>query len=372
MKVLFISSWYPNSTNPLKGIFVKKHAQAIHSAGIEIEVLALSVSYSKKLFEKKINSFEDGDGIKTHIIELNSRFYKLIYIDLFLQFFFLKNYYYKKIKDDFKPDLIHSNVLFPAGILGYRLSKKEKLQHVITEHWSKVDKFMSKSLYASKGKKAYNHAKKVTVVSNYLKKSIAKYFNDESKIEIVPNVVNTDLFFYRKKSPVPGVLIFTCVAHWSNPKRPDLIFNSLENLSKKINKNIILNVVGEGNLLNELKKLNWNYKINYHGNKNAQDLSGLLQSSDYFLHASDIETFSIVIAEALSTGTPVLASNAGAIPELINGQNGFVCNNTLEEWTEGLMKLINKNDFEGKLISEQMKKFNSESIGNQFKILYRS
>ena len=49
MKVLFISSWYPNTTNALKGVYVKKHAQAIHSAGVDIRVLAVTVNPSSVL-----------------------------------------------------------------------------------------------------------------------------------------------------------------------------------------------------------------------------------------------------------------------------------------------------------------------------------
>ena len=78
MKVLFISSWYPNSVHPLKGLFVKKHAAAIKSAGVDIEVVAITVSPSSKTFEKKIYKHTDENGIVTHQIELNSRFYKWI------------------------------------------------------------------------------------------------------------------------------------------------------------------------------------------------------------------------------------------------------------------------------------------------------
>jgi hypothetical protein len=153
MKVLFIASWYPNSTNPLKGIFIKKHAEAIKKAGVEIELLALTVSYSKRVFEKKVSKTKDENGVNTHLIEVNSRFYKLIHVDMLLQFTFLKKYFYKEVKPTFTPDIIHSNVLFPAAIMGYWLARKEKIPHVVTEHWSKVDDFFSKSLYSKAGKK---------------------------------------------------------------------------------------------------------------------------------------------------------------------------------------------------------------------------
>lgn len=372
MKVLFISSWYPNSVNPLKGIYVKKHAAAIKQAGIEIQVLAITVSPSNKFFEKRTDKSVDEFGITTHSIELNSRFHKFIHLDLFLQFSFLKNYFFNSIKPTFKPDIIHSNVLYPSAIMGHRLANQEKLPHVITEHWSKVDKFMSKSLYASAGKKAYASAKGITVVSEFLKKSISKHVTYYDKISVVPNVINTEVFSFKTKEISKEELIFTCVAHWTNPKRPDLIFKSLENISKRNGKKIVLNVVGEGVLLNELKSSNWNFTVNYLGNLQPDKLAKILHTSNYFLHASSIETFSIVIAEALATGTPVLASNVGAISELVNKENGLVCENNIDDWSKCLYELVTRSDFDYKKISETSNKYSLAQIGKEFKSLYDS
>ncbi len=369
MKVLFISSWYPNSTNPLKGIFVKKHAEAIKKAGIDVEVLALTVSYSKKFYEKKVSKTVDEFGITTHVIELNSRFYKFIHVDLIWQFGALKNYFYKNIQPTFKPDIIHSNVLFPAAILGHKFAKREKLPHVITEHWSKVDKFFSKSLYARAGKKAYNSAKYVTVVSEFLRKSVGKHFEDPAKIKVVPNVVDTSVFSCKTKSE-NSKLVFCCVAHWTGVKRPDLIFNSLNELAKTSKEQIVLNVIGEGALIEEMKKGQWDFEVNYLGNLFRNEIAVKLQEADYFLHASDMETFSIVIAEALATGTPVLASNVGAVPELINKENGLLCDNNTESWVKGIKEITSQN-FNHQKISEAAQGYNVEKIGAKFLELYK-
>ncbi len=371
MKVLFISSWYPNSTNPLKGLFVKKHAQAICKAGTEIQVLALSVNPSEKLFQKKTYISTDEAGIITHNIELNSKFYKVLHLDLFLQYAIIKSYYFKNIKPKFKPEVVHSNVLYPAAILGHLLSKKEKLPHVITEHWSKVDQFMTRSLYANIGKKAYHRAKTITVVSAFLKKSISKHLNNPKKIEVVPNVISSAHFNYKAKTVNPETIVFGCVAQWRKPKRPDLIFNALNYVSKQLSKKIILNVVGEGHLINELKAKKWNFEINYIGNLRSEELSDVLHQADYFLHASDMETFSIVIAEALATGTPVFASQAGAISELINSGNGFTVDNSAESWANGIFKLIEKTDFDHQQIAADAQRFNDDEIGKQFLEIYK-
>ena len=259
--------------------------------------------------------------------------------------------------------------MFPAGILGYWLAKKEKLPHIITEHWSKVDNFFSKSIYSKSGKKAYNTASFVTVVSEFLRKSVSKHFSNPEKIKVVPNVVNTNVFSYKAKSP-SGKLVFCCVANWGNPKRPDLIFESLNKFSDTSNKRIVLNVVGEGFLLNELKTKKWNFDINYLGNLSPVGIAEELQRADCFLHASSMETFSIVIAEALVTGTPVLASHVGAISELVNKENGLLCNNDVESWVKGIQALT-EIKFDNQKISSAAQNYGEEKIGNKFLELYK-
>jgi glycosyltransferase involved in cell wall biosynthesis len=349
-------------------VFVKKHAAAIAAAGVNIQVLALAINYSSKLYEKKISRFTDEHGVETYLIEINSRFYKALYLNLFWQFRLIKKAY-AEIRSGFEPQIIHSNVLFPAGILGYWLSKKESLPHIITEHWSKVPRFMQKNLWANEGRKAYKEAKAVTVVSAFLKHRIEPYIEVRSKVVVIPNVINTALFQYAEKKKSAGEISFACVAHWLAPKRPDLIFSALNDYSKMAGDRVILSVVGEGALMEILKKQKWNFEIIYYGNLASDDLAEVLKKTDYFLHASEIETFSIVIAEALATGAPVLASGVGAIPELIDENNGLVCGNSPEEWLQGLQKLTKKN-YDRKGISEEAQKFDSRHIGKKFQDLY--
>lgn len=371
MKVLFISSWYPNSTSSVKGVYVKKHAHAAHRAGAEVVVLAVSVNPSKAFFQKKITTGYDEAGVMTHNIELNSRFYKFIHLDLWWQYAVLKHCYYKHIRPVFKPDLIHSNVLYPAAILGHFLSQKEKLPHVVTEHWTKVDKFMERSLYSNLGRKAYHFAASITVVSEYLRKNVSKYLSKPSKVEIVPNVIDSAIFSYKPKAANPDSYAFSCVANWRTPKRPELIFNAIEYVSKQVSRKFILNVIGEGPLLSELKNKTWNFEVIYHGALPATGVAAVMRDCDYFLHASDLETFSVVIAEALATGTPVLASNIGPIPELINNHNGIVTYNTPQDWADGLFRLLERKDFDHDKIAKEAQRFDEKEIGKQFVDLYK-
>ena len=48
--------------------------------------------------------------------------------------------------------------------------------------------------------------------------------------------------------------------------------------------------------------------------------------ADVFVFPSAMEGFGLAVAEAMSSGLPVVASNRGSIPELVvDGEGGFVC-----------------------------------------------
>lgn len=368
MKVLFITTWYPTHRNPLKGIFIKRYAEAIKASGIDIIVLALDISHSENNLLQKTHSYQIENGVPTHIIAVKSKFNKFLLVNPIYQKKLLLKYYHEHIENHFLPNIIHSNVLYPAGLLGYWFSEKLNIPHVITEHWSKVDKFMSLNLFSNLGKRAYNKAEKITVVSTFLKKNISKYINKPEKILIIPNVIDTEIFKYVPKEKKNGIT-YAAIATWNPPKKPQLFFEALEIFSKQIENKVTLNIIGEGSLLETLKKKKWAFHINYMGNLGRQEIASVLNITDFFIHASDIETFSMVTAEALATGTPVIASNVGAIPELLNNNNGILCENIVTDWVRALNEAKNKL-WNHSSISKQSDRFSSTTVGSSLREIY--
>lgn len=55
-----------------------------------------------------------------------------------------------------------------------------------------------------------------------------------------------------------------------------------------------------------------------------QEIVELYQASDVFVIMSPVETQSIVSLQAIACGLPLVAANAGALPELVNGKNGVL------------------------------------------------
>jgi len=278
-----------------------------------------------------------------------------------------------------QPDILHSNVIFPAGIIGHNLAAKLKIPHVITEHWTRLDKFLKTSIYAKQAIKSYKEAASVLPVSKFLKNKIAGYTNREENINVVPNVIDSNIFkYYKKTKNKPDSKVFIAIASWNYTKevhkRPDLILNSISEANKILNKSFELIIIGSGNMIPSMKETAKQLKlnVNFTGIISKEDIAKNLQEADYFIHASNTETFCVVLAEALKTGTPSLVSNIEAIPELITEKSGILTENSVDSWVKTIEK-AEQTDFNFEEIAKYYsKKFTYDSIGAIISEIYRT
>ena len=88
-----------------------------------------------------------------------------------------------------------------------------------------------------------------------------------------------------------------------------------------------------------------NDKIQYVGELSEMELSGFYGNAKALLYPIEWEEpFGLVVAEAMSCGTPVIAYRRGSMPELIeNGKTGFVIESDIEKLVEA-MKKVNEID----------------------------
>jgi glycosyltransferase involved in cell wall biosynthesis len=89
-------------------------------------------------------------------------------------------------------------------------------------------------------------------------------------------------------------------------------------------------VAGGGPLLGELKaralRLGLDASVVFTGYVAEAEKADHFNLGDVFFFPSAMEGFGLSVAEAMSSGLPVVASNRGSIPELVvEGEGGFVC-----------------------------------------------
>lgn len=368
-KILFFSYWYPNKYSKIFPVFVKKHAEAI-SLENQLIVLSLHIIKGKGIYNKKTEALFDEKNIETHQIYIESIFYKFLYVFLPLHYIIVKKYIKKNILPSHQFNIIHSNILFPCATVGHWLSSYFNVKHVITEHWSKIDHFFSTNFYNTYGKKTIDKAHAITCVSKTLQSTINKHTNNKH-IYIVPNVIDQHDFFYNPSIKKHDTFTFIAAANWTTPKNPFYFLDALKQLKdngKITNFNVCL--VGNGHQLEDVKNRGYNFKIIYPGVINSKELALNLNKAHLFLHGSDYETFSTIIAEALMCGLPSVVSPVGIAHEVINKSNGFITNNTVDDWYDKILACYN-NTYESKNIADQLKnKYDLATVGREFTHVY--
>jgi len=372
MKSLFLTYWYPNKKNPNYCGFVREHALAIANAGVAVNVLAFTFLPSNSLYKETVARQFLLPNLEEHHVYVESFFYRFIYVNPFHLWYIAWNYYKKNLAG-FDPDIIHSNVVHPGGVVGHWLSEKLKKPHVITEHWTRLFRYMDRNWLSFLGRNAYDKAKAITVVSQYSKGYVSKYSKNKNII-VVPNVVENVIFTYQPKERNKAIIEFLYVGYLNWPKLPFLTLDALEKAQKSSGKPFVLHIIGIGELEPKVREhiKSLSYQVNLLGGKPKPEIANYMQKTDFYIHAADIETFSIVTAEALSTGTPVIASNNTALPELVNESNGVLAENDTDSFAKGILKALNT-DFDNESISQKMEgRFSYLRIGHGFLDVYKS
>lgn len=103
-------------------------------------------------------------------------------------------------------------------------------------------------------------------------------------------------------------------------------------------------VMGDGPLRLDMEKASIERGLNveFVGFKSQSDLPEFYAASRVLLFPTKHDPWGVVANEAMAAGVPVIISSvAGAANEIvINGENGFVCDNDVDEWSEKAIRLL--------------------------------
>ncbi len=279
-------------------------------------------------------------------------------------------------REGFKPNVIHANV-YSAGVLAVILGKLFRIPVVITEHFGAFACRTLSKKQIKKARFAMRRAKMILPVSDALKKGIELYEID-NRFQIVPNVVDTNIFHYdvqsKKDIAVKRILL---VALLSPVKGVPYLFQALLILKKKRN-NFFLDIIGDGPNRKEYESLALTLgiddKVCFHGIKSKQEIAEFMDKSHFFVLPSLSETFGVVLIEALASGLPVIATNEGGPNETITKEVGIlVPPKDVHSLAEAIDNMLDHHmDYSPEKISQYAKdKFSCETVGKTLDDIYR-
>lgn len=245
-------------------------------------------------------------------------------------------YPYKIIKDikKIKPDIVHGQMLgAPYGLATAFLSNI--FTSVLTIHTipSEDTLFKIKSIQSAihdfiwKKLEAYelNKINHFISISDYNVKMIE---NNLKKTFIIPNGIDSKWFNIEKKI-VPGRLLF--VGRISPVKGLEFLLHTLRTVVET-KKYIELHIAGSINdriyfekISRLIVDLDLTSNVKFIGQLNDTQLLKAYSECELFILPSKRETQGIVLLESMASGTPIIATNVGGIPNIIkDGYNGFL------------------------------------------------
>lgn len=336
MKIAFITFEYPPFVQGGAGVYAENITKELTRLGHEVHIITPRVSGSEKC---KISN-----GIFIHGINfinkplLSAPSY---WIGLRSQFKIIE-------KNVGGFDIVHGN-----AVSDFSLTKKiVNVPRIITVHHLARDvlevinpTFLSrvKNLGGEIGmtpfieKICIERANKIITVSEYTKRKLVSLYNISlRKIEVIYNGCGKKNFRFSENekddvkekyniSNDKPVLLFVGRVD-DKRKRLDFLLKAFEIVLSKIDANLV--VVGSGNK-EPYKRLSSSLGIGenaiFTGYVDDLTLRKFYSICDIHVVPSRLEGFGLTILDAMAAGKPVVATNVGAIPEIVkNGENGIL------------------------------------------------
>jgi putative colanic acid biosynthesis glycosyltransferase len=193
-------------------------------------------------------------------------------------------------------------------------------------------------------RKNFNGVKNLTIVtvSKWLEAQVKMSFLRDYPIRTIYNGVDTTVFKpknnvklkksfgYDNKKIVLGV-----ANEWSEGKGLDMF----KEIAKLLDPNTLIILIGLKP--NQLKSLPGNI-IGISRTNNIEQLADYYAMADVFVTPSIAETFGMVVAEALGSGTPCVVNNSTALPELIDESVGIVVTGEATTYVKAINIIIEK------------------------------
>jgi len=309
MRLLLLSS--PNSVHTIKW------AKSLSDNGVDIVIFGLG--------DFTIDDYASYSNIKVitlneSIVRVEGSLLKLKYLKALPVI--------KNIIKDFKPDIIHAHYATSYGLLGalsgfspfvlsvwgsdvFSFPKKSFLhKHMLTYNLKKADKILSTSHVMAKETKLYTR----------------------KDIEITPFGIDIEQF-----KPMEVQSLFT---------QEDIVIGTIKSLEKEYGIEYLIEafkilsdkykelplkllIVGGGSLDMKLKQLTKDLNIEdktiFTGKVSFDDVPKYHNMMTASVFVSNSESFGVSVIEASACAKPVVASNVGGLPEVVeNGVSGFV------------------------------------------------
>lgn len=240
-----------------------------------------------------------------------------------------------EVIEEFGIDLVHAHYAVPhatAAILARDMVRGSKRPVVVTTlHGTDVTLVGLNRAYLRTTQYSIEHSDLVTAVSSYLADYTVGEMNVRRAIRVIPNTVDTERFHpggdptVRIRYAHPDEKLLVHVSNFRPVKQVEDVVRLFAKVGERVGARLLM--IGDGpdrpQAFELASRLGVSGRVSFLGS--FPRIEDILSVADLFLLPSSQESFGLSALEAMSSGVPVIASDVGGIPEVVeHGVSGYL------------------------------------------------
>jgi L-malate glycosyltransferase len=232
-------------------------------------------------------------------------------------------------------DVLHVHYAIPnavSAVMARQIVSPQPLPVVTTLHGTDVTLVGNDPNYLETTRWGILQSDAVTAVSESLRGTTVEQLGIHNQIDVVPNFIDPARFEQTRNGPGarrwgrPGERLLVHISNFRPVKRVLDVITIFERVQRKVPSRLIL--VGDGPDRGKVEQ----YCREHHICGSITFIGSLplveevLVGADLFLLPSESESFGLAALEAMSCEVPVIATQAGGLPEVVvHGETGYLC-----------------------------------------------
>jgi len=232
-------------------------------------------------------------------------------------------------------DVLHVHYAIPHATTAFlareMLRGERDLRVITTLHGTDITLVGQESSFYAITKFSIERSDAVTAVSAYLRDETYRAFGCVScDLKVIPNFVNLNEYKPGEPTGRLGLApddhkLVTHISNFREVKRVKDVVRVFTRIQRAMPATLVM--IGDGpervDAENEARELGVAQDVKFLGRLDT--VASLLQASDLFILPSQTESFGLAALEAMACGSPVVATRAGGLPEVVDdGVNGIL------------------------------------------------